>query len=199
MTLVRTFIGVHLGAALLDRIEALANELRRRPGGQAARWVPRSNIHLTLKFLGDVESSVLPAVHEAVARAAAPHAPFAVQVADLGCFPNTRRPNIVWAGLRGDLAALRALQGAIESALEPLGHKREARPYSPHLTIGRVNRRASASEVAALGQSVAAYGPVALGEIVVASVSVIQSDLRPAGPVYTDLSVAPLGAGERSP
>jgi 2'-5' RNA ligase len=192
MTLVRTFIGVHLNAAVRDRIEALANELRRRPGGQAARWTPKGNIHLTLKFLGDVESGGLPAVYEAVAQAVVALPPFAVQVANLGCFPNARRPNIVWAGLGGELGALRALQQAIEGALEPLGHPREARAFSPHLTIARANRRASAAESAALGQTIAAYGPVALGQIAVASVSVIKSDLRPTGPIYTDLSQAPL-------
>ncbi len=193
MTLVRTFIAIHLNDTLRDQIEALANELRRRPGGQAARWTPKGNIHLTIKFLGDVERNDLPAVYEAVGRAAAGVTPFAVEVADLGCFPNTRRPNIVWVGLQGELAALRRLQQAIEGALEPLGHPRERRPFSPHLTIGRVNRRASAAETAALGQTIASYGPVALGRVAVASVSVVQSDLRPAGPIYTDLSMAPLG------
>lgn len=192
MSTVRTFIGIHLSDALRDRIEALTDELRRRPGGQAARWTPKGNIHLTLKFLGDVESEALPALYAAVERAVAPLAPFRVEVADLGCFPNTRRPNIVWAGLRGDLASLGQLQEAIEDALQALGYPRERRAFSPHLTIGRVNRRASRSEAAALGQTIAAHEPVSLGEIAVASVSVIKSDLRPTGPIYTDLCRAPL-------
>jgi RNA 2',3'-cyclic 3'-phosphodiesterase len=192
MTLVRTFVGIHLSEALRGRIEALTDALRRQPGGQAVRWTPKGNIHLTLRFLGDVESDALPALYAAVGRAVAPFAPFGVEVADLGCFPNTRRPNIVWAGLRGDLATLGALQGAIEDALHALGYARERRAFSPHLTIGRVNRRASRSEAAALGQTIATHGPVTLGQIAVASVSVIKSDLRPMGPIYTDLSTAPL-------
>ncbi len=193
MSLVRTFVGIHLDDALRDRIEGLTDELRRRPGGQAARWTPKANIHLTLKFLGDVESNALPAVSAAVERAAAPFSPFTIEVADLGCFPNTRRPNIVWAGVRGDLATLRALQEAIEQALAPLGHPRERHPYSPHLTIGRVNRRVSAAESLALGQTIAVYGPISLGEMCVSHVSLVRSDLRPTGPLYTDLSTAVLG------
>jgi RNA 2',3'-cyclic 3'-phosphodiesterase len=193
MSLVRTFIGVHLDDSLVDRIEDLIMELRRKPGGEAARWVAGHNVHLTVKFLGDVESDALPAISDAVATAVAEMPPVAIEVAGLGCFPNTQRPRIVWAGLRGELNALNAMQQAVEDALEPLGHEREARPFSPHLTIARVNRRATPGETAALGRTIADYGPVSLGSMQVTTVSVIRSDLRPEGPAYTDLSVAPLG------
>ena len=192
MSLVRTFIAVQLEESLLERIEELIAALRRKPGSQAARWMPTRNIHLTLKFLGDVESEALPSVSEAVASAVATIRPLAIEVADLGCFPSTRRPRIVWAGLRGELNALNALQRTIEDALVPLGHERERRPFSPHLTIGRVNRRATAAEAAALGRTIADYGPVSLGSMQVTTVRVVRSDLRPEGPRYTDLSVAPL-------
>lgn len=192
MSQVRVFVGIHPSDDALDNLQAVTRDLSRWPGGHAARWVPRDNMHLTAKFLGDVASESLPGVYAAVGRAVAQAPCFVFQIADLGCFPNTRRPNIVWAGVRGELGALRALQQAIEAALEPLGYPREARPYSPHLTIGRVNQRASPGDVAALGRTIAAYGPVALGEVRVGSVSVIRSDLRPSGPVYTDLWIAPL-------
>lgn len=194
MSLVRTFIGVHLKDSVLERIEGLIAELCHKPGGQAARWVPAHNIHLTVKFLGDVESDALPAISDAVAGAVGIIQPVAVEVAGLGCFPNTRRPRIVWAGLRGELNTLNAMQQAIEDALEPLGHQRDKRPFSPHLTIGRVNRRATPRETAALGRTIADYGPISLGSMQVTSVSVIRSELKPEGPVYTDLTVAPLGA-----
>lgn len=198
MEMIRTFIGIHLSPALLSAFESLIARLQQCPGSQAARWVPAKNIHLTLKFLGDVPAEQLPRIYGAVEHTAACHAPFQLEVANVGCFPNTRRPRVVWVGLKGDLEALLRLQGDLEGALERLGYPRERRPFTPHLTIARVKQQAVSSEVAALGQSIATYGPVTLGIVDVSRIHVIKSTLQPSGAVYTDLSSAQLGA-ERLP
>lgn len=193
MEMIRTFIGIHLPPDLLDALEGLAERLQQRPGGEAARWVPKGNIHLTLKFLGDVPADRLPHIYQAVSQAAARSAPFHLEVANVGCFPDARRPRIVWAGVEGDLPALLRLYEALEKALEALKYPREKRPFTPHLTIARVKQQAAPREVAALGQSIATFGPVALGAMEVTSLHVIKSVLQPTGAVYTDLAAARLG------
>jgi 2'-5' RNA ligase len=114
-------------------------------------------------------------------------------VAGLGCFPNARRPRVVWVGLDEPTGALARLREAVEAEVAPLGFPTERRPFSPHLTLGRVNRRASKSEVREIGQVVAASMVGQIDEMTVTLVSYIKSDLRPTGAVYTTLLDAELG------
>jgi 2'-5' RNA ligase len=189
-------VAIELPPEVLDALEGVQSRLRRVDGGQAARWVARESIHLTLKFLGKVPQEGLDEIHEAVRRACAVHAPFTVATAAPGCFPNVRRPRVVWVGLHDD-GRLAALQRDVETGLARLGYAAEDRPFSPHLTLARARQHAVRSDVEALGQAVAHYGQVEPVSFVAREVCVIRSDLRPQGAVYTILSRAPL-IGERN-
>jgi 2'-5' RNA ligase len=105
------------------------------------RWVRPSNIHLTLKFLGDVPEESLGDIVATVASVCERHDEFAAEVTGFGAFPSGRRARILWAGVSEGSERLRSLAGDLEAALEPLGFDRERRAYRPHLTLGRARGR----------------------------------------------------------
>ncbi len=197
MTSTRAFIAVHMPAELGTALVALCAELEAGPGGHAARWVTGDNIHLTLKFLGDVDDRRLPEVYRAVSSVCADCAPIEATVAGLGCFPNDAQPRIIWAGITRGARELVALAGALDLALGQLGFPTESRPYSAHVTLARANSRAAPLDLAALRRAIADRRAREIGTMTVNAVSIVKSELRPAGPLYTDISVAALGATDR--
>jgi 2'-5' RNA ligase len=194
MTPTRAFIAVHLSAELCAMLVSLSRQLEICPGGRAARWLPGENMHLTLKFLGDVEDARLLQVCEAVSAVCSLRPPIDVGVSGLGCFPNTARPRIVWAGITYGAAELAALAAATDVALSQLAFAREPRSFSAHVTLGRAEKHATSAELSGLGRMIAGQRVAMIGHMTVESVSVVKSDLRPAGPLYTDLHVAALGS-----
>ena len=188
MTTARTFIAIELDDELKDKLGHLQDRLRAQLSPHSVRWVHPRGIHLTLKFLGDTPLEKVEEVQAALAQASAEAGPFSFTVAGLGCFPNTRRPRVVWVGVQELTGSLVRLRDAVEDRVAPLGFPTEGRRFSPHLTLGRVQRRASKSEVRELGEVVAAHTTGVLDEMVVTAVSYIKSDLRPSGAVYTTLA-----------
>ena len=195
MPMIRTFIAVELDQEIKDGLVSLQARLSRQVPPRSVRWVQLDGIHLTLKFLGDTPLEKVDLIEGALAQAAAEVGPFSFSVQDLGCFPNVRQPRVVWVGLQEPTGALTRLRDAVESHVAPLGFPTEKRPFSPHLTLGRVQRYASRSEVGKVGDVVAATVAGELGEMTATVVSYIRSDLRPTGAVYTTLFEAPLGTG----
>jgi 2'-5' RNA ligase len=194
MALVRAFVAIHLPPEVLRALAAVQDRLRAMPGGEAGRWVPAENMHLTIKFVGDVLPERLTALHLALQRACAGQSPFALPVGGLGCFPNAQRPRVVWAGVQDAPGRLDGLVAALEREAAAAGFPREQRAFAPHLTLARVADWASHEQVLALGQSVARAQVGLLGEIVVQRVAIMRSDLRPQGPQYTQLFSVPLAA-----
>lgn len=189
MARLRTFIAVNFGRAIRDRAVALQQALART--GTDVKWVEPENLHVTLLFLGEVNDRDLPAVCRAVADVTKQHAPFKMHVETVGCFPNPRRPRVVWVGVGEGAQEVVALHDALEPPLLELGcYRREGREYTPHVTLGRVKSEGPSEKlVAALAKQAGWYG----GEVAVKEVLVLSSELRPAGPVYTVLSRAKLG------
>lgn len=175
---------------LAEEIRArLAAEVDRlRPLGREVAWVGRDNVHLTLKFLGGVEAARLAAVTAALSAAVAPRGAFRLALSGLGAFPSPARPRVVWAGVGEGAAAAGDLASRVDAALVPLGFPRESRPFSAHVTLGRVrtprlDRR--------LGEALASAGG-ALGGQRVTYVSLMRSQLSPSGARYTELAALPL-------
>jgi len=178
MKTIRAFIAVDLPTAARDALgEAGAALAERTPRG-AVRWVRPEQMHLTLRFLGDTPLDRLPAVQSALDTLPAAHAPFTLHLTEVGCFPNPRRPRVVWVGLDGDEAALLALKAALDAALLPLGWPPEDKPFRAHLTLGRVREGAGARDVDW-------STPVWPAAVPVTALHLIESRLRPDGPVYT--------------
>lgn len=189
---IRSFIAVSLNDEAHAALRRLQDSLCKGAEAQASRWTPPESIHLTLKFLGDVPASRLPDIAEAMRQACRGHRPFAIALAGLGCFPNYRRPRVAWVGVTGDIAALQRLQEAIEEAMAALGYPLEGRAFSPHLTIARLQRRASAKEVEAFGRLIQGTVVGEIARLKVDRVYLMRSDLKPSGAIYTKLAMAEL-------
>jgi 2'-5' RNA ligase len=187
METIRAFIAIPLPTALLDKLDALQQRLERQTPPRSVRWVRTQGIHLTLKFLGDTPTEKLPEIEQALA-AVARHAPTCTFTAEgLGCFPNLRRPRVVWVGVHEPAGRLEALQNAIEEVMAPFGYPPENRGFSPHLTLGRMGRRASRDDAAQVGDVVASMAVESLAEVAVDRFALIRSVLKPTGAEYTTL------------
>ncbi len=191
MALLRAFIASELPPALQDSIHTATADLRTSLGEGLIRWVPAHNVHLTLKFLGDVSTSSLDLIKQMLTTEAAQFPAFDVQVEGLGCYPNIRRPRVLWVGLKAP-AELASLQHAIEAAAERLGYESEERDFSPHLTIGRVRQNASSGDVHKIRTGMESCRVGLLGSARVDAVHLFKSELRPEGSIYTKLFSAPL-------
>jgi 2'-5' RNA ligase len=192
MSILRAFIAVEIPSTLQKTIHDSTSSLRAKLGNDLIRWVPAQNVHLTLKFLGDVSTASLDLIKQMLSTEAAQHKCFEMQVEGIGSFPNSRRPRVIWVGLHAP-AILESLQRNIESASARLGYAADEKTFSPHLTIGRVKQNCSASEIhrirAALEETKIGW----LGIVHVDAAHLFKSDLQPSGSVYTRLLSAPIG------
>lgn len=153
----------------------------------AVTWVAAENVHLTLKFLGDVPLSKLDQVKEAAQKAAVGTVDFSLTAEGLGCFPTPRRPKVIWVGVNGEKNHLAALRDRIESHIAPLGYPTEDRPFSPHLTLGRV-KATDGRTLGLIGDLVKRTQVGKIANWVCSGISVMQSTLKPTGAVYTPLA-----------
>jgi len=192
MKQVRTFIAIELDETINAALTDLQRQLKAKVPQGSVRWVKPGGIHLTLKFLGDVPANRIEEVEQALTQACVGFPAFSFSVEDLGCFPNPRRPRVVWVGVQEESGTLKRLQKAVEDGMEKLGFAPEGRKFHAHLTLGRTQRRASSGDVRRLGQLVSETDIGLLGQMEARSVSLIKSDLRPTGAVYTQLAEARL-------
>ena len=176
--------------------QAVAAEIERlRPLSRAVAWVPAQNLHLTLQFLGEQPDERLNEAGAALEEAAGGTAPFALTLHGLGAFPGLERPRILWVGVAQGALEARALQSRVAGALGARGFPPESRPWHAHLTIGRVfdERRWRRETSPGLREAVTRLGSAAFGEVPVASVALMRSDLHPSGARYSQLRSFDLG------
>jgi len=131
----RTFIAIPLPRECQSMLEKVQDSLRAFQAD--VRWAAIPSIHLTLKFLGEIDRSSSPRLSGALKEIAAAQ-PFPLSIRGLGGFPNLHSPRVIWCGVEGDSAKLAGLQTAVEKACETLGLVPEDRIFHPHLTLGRV-------------------------------------------------------------
>ena len=168
----RVFVAVFPPPELREEVLARARRLSLRG---RVRWSRPENIHLTLKFLGEVREEVLTGLCAALEELCEHHAAFDAGLAGLGAFPSARRAQILWAGIGMGSNELRSLATDLDAAMAPLGFEREKRPYTPHLTLGRARGRPASFE-----PPPEEY----LGEFWVRRVELMESTLTPEGAVY---------------
>ena len=184
----RCFVAVELPEALREAIAAYFAAEGRRVAG--VRWVSPANLHLTLKFLGDVSEERLPALRAAIAAAAAGGSPFTLTLRGAGVFPSPERPRVIWVGAGAGAARLTELALSVEAAVTPLGFAPEGRPFAPHLTVGRIAYRTPDRE--GLRRLLDSACDREWGEWVVPAVHLVRSELFPRGPIYSILQTTPL-------
>lgn len=190
----RAFIAILLSPEVRD---AVTDEVERlRPLSRAVAWVPRDNLHLTLRFLGEQSEERLADALVALESVAEGGEPFTLGLHGLGAFPGLERPRILWVGVAEGALAARELQARLESGLTERGFPPEARPWHPHLTVGRVfdERRWRREATPALRQAVAQAGNRPVARLSITAISLMKSDLGPGGSRYTALASRPLGA-----
>jgi len=188
----RAFIAVELPDAVLGELRRALN-LMREAEIHNLRTVRPEGIHLTLKFLGDIENSQVEPLIIAMKKAASEVQPFKIHLGKTGAFPDIQRPRVLWAGVDGEMESLKAIQQSLEKAVEGLGVEGERREYNPHLTMARIRGGASEEE----GQKVAQLLSITILDeslsIPVDSISLMRSTLTPNGAVYDRLASATMG------
>ncbi len=189
---IRSFIAIEFDNEQKRALADLQSRLKRDHDSNAIRWVVAGNIHLTLKFLGNVAADKQLALQNAVAAACAGTPPFVLKLNGVGAFPNVNRPNVVWVGVEGDVGTAIKLAQKIDQACTALGFPREERALSPHLTLGRVKRDASSRERQQISEMLAKAQARDLGECRIERVSIMKSELKPSGSVYSKLAVIDL-------
>ena len=191
MDRLRTFIALDIPPAVQKSIQQRINNLRTLIGNSSVRWMQAHNIHLTLKFLGDVSPADVDTLTQILRTEAYNFSAFNIQINGLGSFPNSKRVRVLINRIQAS-AELEALQRGIESACNSIGFKPETRPFKPHLTIGRVQRGASSSEQIKIRKTLDEVKIDSLGIARVDSVHLYRSELKPTSSVYTKLFSAPL-------
>jgi 2'-5' RNA ligase len=182
---VRAFVAVF--PPLEVRKKALG-AARNLPLGDRVRWTRPENVHLTLKFLGDIREGIVDDLCAALREVCERHTPFDARLAGLGAFPSARRAQVLWTGVGVGSDRLRSLAAEIDGALAPLGFKRERRPYAPHLTLGRIRGRPSSLDLPLDAKEKL--------EFRVRRVELTESTLTERGAVYR--TVRAFGLGEKS-
>ncbi|MDP3283864.1 MAG: RNA 2',3'-cyclic phosphodiesterase [Desulfobacterales bacterium] len=184
---IRAFIALRLPENILSSINKTQEDLKqyRLP----VRWVRPENIHLTLKFFGNINESDTEIIGIAMGDCAACRSPLTLSAKGIGVFPSVARPRVIWAGLSGQISLLLSFQDALEKRLEKSGFKKEERPFKGHLTIGRFKDRVNSERLIEALRKHKDFNTDLFnaGEIIL-----FKSDLLPAGPVYTELLKVPL-------
>ncbi|MBF0564413.1 MAG: RNA 2',3'-cyclic phosphodiesterase [Nitrospirae bacterium] len=203
----RAFISVNIPSTpeIDDTLRNLAGCVR------SVTWVKRENLHFTLKFLGQIEEKSVSGISAALRDVSARYVPFGISLKSVGAFPGEMRPKVVWIGMEeirigpedgriGPVGThgsgtMAAIQAEIEDALAFLGFKKEDRPFSPHLTIGRVKNREGQNLTAnkILAEKIGLSKGFNYGTFEVSSICLMRSDLLPTGPRYTVIEEFPLG------
>jgi 2'-5' RNA ligase len=189
---IRSFIAIELPEEAKEGLARLKKELERNEH-KFVKWVDPWGIHLTLKFLGNIPSKRLTEIIEAIKEAAQGISPFHLEISGLGAFPSLSQARVFWVGIGGELDKLSRLQQNIDSALAVLGFAKEERSFVPHLTLARIRQGASPLERRSFGELVGSTIFDDKYHIKVEAISLMRSQLTPAGAIYTCLSTVELG------
>ncbi|MEW6731990.1 MAG: RNA 2',3'-cyclic phosphodiesterase [Acidobacteriota bacterium] len=187
METIRTFICIDLPETLKTRLQTFIQELQGQQRSTTVSWVKPQNLHLTLRFLGDVMVTRQLDLQACVERAAAIFKPFTLVAGGTGVFPNTRNARILWIGVKGADKQLIPLQKRLEQELRAAGFGKEDKPFSPHFTIGRVRQGNARTLAEAFSQASFADESFSVSEIIV-----MRSDLKPTGPIYSKMALIKL-------
>ncbi|HEV8634024.1 MAG TPA: RNA 2',3'-cyclic phosphodiesterase [Chloroflexota bacterium] len=188
--MLRTFVALELPPEVRRLLAETQASLR--PATRAVRWVDSEGAHLTLKFLGPTPEDAVEPIGAALRAAADGHGAIRLRTGQPGAFPNPRAPRVLWLGLEGDVARLGQLQQKVEAAIAPLGYPTEARPFSPHLTLGRLRQDATGRDRTAAGAATAAAASPRPVAFEIDAVSLMLSELSPQGARYSPLLTVPL-------
>jgi len=192
MSVMRAFIAIDLPPEVLVCLDDVSQQLRQELSEAPVRWVPVENIHLTIKFLGDVSESNIDMLTDFLQSIASNVKQFEFSVGGLGTYPKPHRPRVIWVGVEAPPELMTA-QRSVESEMSRLGYARERRPFNPHLTLGRVSRHSTNQDIRNIADVIKTQTVGYLGCARVMAFHIYRSDLKPSGAIYTKLFSATLG------
>lgn len=188
---VRSFVAIEIPAEVKRKLAGLSESLRAE--GVRASWVREANLHLSLRFLGEITTEERQQIESELAQVCVGIAHMQLAVEGCGAFPNARSPRVVWAGISGELEPLDALAVAVETAACSAGLEPMPKRFRPHVTLGRIRESGRVSATATVLEKHAEFSG---GAIPVGRVSLFASELRPAGAKHTRLQSFELGLPE---
>lgn len=178
----RAFIAIEIPDEIKKEMIGIQEQLRTTKVD--AGWPRPEGVHLTLKFLGEIPEARIPEIMDSIRTAAEGIGPFRLEVRGVGAFPNPKNARVVWIGLGGEVETLTKLQARVEDALSRIGMAREERAFTPHLTVGRIKFIRSRDRwLKALDE----MKDIVLPGFDAAAVSLMRSELKPSGAVYTEM------------
>jgi len=180
---IRSFIAVELPDDVLSAVSRVQEQLKSY--GFRTKWVRPANIHITLKFFGDIESGMIDAIAGAMASAVEGCNPISLAAKGIGVFPNIERPRVLWAGLSGEVNLLIDLQQKLDDWLSDIGFARERRSFKGHLTLGRFKARVNSAEIM---RALTEFKGFETQAFMVRDIILFKSELRPSGAVYSKLA-----------
>ena len=180
--IIRTFVGFELPEKIRSFISSIQEDLKSNR--LDARWVQPKNIHLTLKFLGNINKDDAQKVGAAIFKSAADYAPISLAAKGIGAFPGINRPRVLWIGIKGQIDMLIQLQKSLDDKLEEIGFPKENRPFKGHLTLARVKGRINQAK---LINAIKKYGEFEPKSFIADNIILFKSDLKSTGAVYTKL------------
>ena len=183
--IIRTFIAVEIPEKIILSIARIQEGIKNY--GFKIRWVRPESIHLTLKFLGNIEAADTENVGRAVYEAAKSYPPLSLKAKGVGVFPGINRPRVIWIGLGGQIKLLFGIQRVLEDNLAALGFKKEKRPFKGHLTLGRFKQTVNPNTIR---QIMREYANRYSEEFTARRIILFKSDLKPTGAVYSQLQQA---------
>lgn len=187
MEQIRSFIAVELPDPVKESLSSLKDRLRPAEHPYV-KWVETEGIHLTLKFLGNIAQERVPQIIGAIAEASQGVSPFQIQIGGLGAFPSLQRPQVIWVAIIGEVERLITLQRGIDQALVSLGFTPESRPFTPHLTLGRLRERASPGGRKRIGDLMTDTKFEGGPAMEVSEISLMRSRLTPKGAIYSRIA-----------
>lgn len=179
---IRAFIALKLPDNVLSFIKKIQKDLKQY--GFPVRWVKPENIHLTLKFFGNIGESDVEHIKVAVSDCGDCFSPMSLFAKGIGVFPSIIRPRVIWVGISGEMPLLSNLQNTLEKRLEEFGFKIEERPFQGHLTLGRFKDRANNGK---LIEAIRKYQNIDSEVFTAEEIVLFKSNLKPEGPVYAEL------------
>jgi RNA 2',3'-cyclic 3'-phosphodiesterase len=182
MSTIRSFIAIPLNAEIISHIEKTQKELKTLPAD--VKWVNPRSIHLTLKFLGNIEEGSIETIAQGIQNGMRGFQPWSAVVKNMGAFPSLKSPRVLWVGIEDQGGQLVKLQNQIEKEMANLGFEEEKRAFSPHLTLGRIRSPKGKNELA---KYLLDERERVFGEIKVDRVILFKSELKPTGAIYTAL------------
>lgn len=182
----RTFIAIDFPTNTLNQLGLIIDFFKQQTTGLALKWVNKSNLHLTINFLGEIDKDVLLLTKKSLSQALADVQSFTFQISGLGMFPNKNQPRVIWLGVN-DTKPLIEIHRKINRNLQNHGISSDFRPFSPHLTIARVRQNAGKEIGERIGNILSNYQVDPLDEIKIDQVHLYKSVLNPTGPVYSIL------------